>query len=131
MLTLSNRTVLTLSRAKQDIILPLSGPMRCVDGTYTDSIYVPKGTKVIIANYSANRNKAIWGSDAEEWKPERWVDGNLPQSVLDAKIPGVYANLLVIIATVVKTGELTFAEQNDVFRRWSCMHVRRFLYRRP
>ena len=72
----------------------------CVDGTYTNSILVPKGTKIFVGTYSANRNKAIWGPDAEEWKPERWMNGALPQTVLDAKIPGVYANLLVVNSLV-------------------------------
>lgn len=73
--------------------MPLSEPMRCVDGSYTDSIFVPKGTNVMLAHYSANRNKAVWGSDADQWKPDRWTSGKMPQSVLDAKMPGVYANL--------------------------------------
>lgn len=75
------------------MVLPLSKPIKCVDGAYTDSIFVPAGTNIMIAHYSTNRNKAIWGPDAEEWKPERWMDGSFPQSVVDARIPGVYSNL--------------------------------------
>lgn len=38
-----------------------------------------------------NRNKATWGEDALEWNPERWAA--LPQTVLEARIPGVMSNL--------------------------------------
>ena len=36
----------------------------------------------------------MWGEDALEWKPERWL-APLPSTVADAKIPGVYSNLYV------------------------------------
>ena len=39
-----------------------------------------------------NRDKEIWGPDADEWKPERWLQP-LPRSVEDAHIPGIYSNL--------------------------------------
>ena len=39
-----------------------------------------------------NRSKAIWGEDAEEWKPERWLSP-LPESVAEAKVPRIYSNL--------------------------------------
>lgn len=43
---------------------------------------------------NANRNKALWGEDADEWKPERWLLP-LPKTLEDAHIPGVYSHLLV------------------------------------
>ena len=57
-------------------------------------IPIPKDTVVAVGLLSSNRNKAIWGDDATEWKPERWLTA-LPGSVQDAKIPGVYSNLCV------------------------------------
>ena len=42
--------------------------------------------------WASNNDKAIWGEDADQWRPERWLDG-LPESVVEAKIPGVYSNL--------------------------------------
>ena len=51
-----------------------------------------KYTIVVVAIHSANRSKAIWGEDAFEWKPERWLN-KLPESVTNARVPGVYSNL--------------------------------------
>ena len=55
-------------------------------------IPVPKGTTIQVGIVSSNWNKAVWGKDAMEWKPERWIDP-LPKTVEEAKIPGVYSNL--------------------------------------
>ncbi|KAL8799600.1 MAG: hypothetical protein Q9182_005776 [Xanthomendoza sp. 2 TL-2023] len=35
--------------------------------------YVPKGTKIILAPSAVNGCKALWGADALEFNPERWL----------------------------------------------------------
>lgn len=63
-----------------------------MDGkTEIAQILVPKNTDVIISILGANLSKAIWGEDAEEWKPERWLKP-LPESVAAAHLPGVYSS---------------------------------------
>ena len=73
-------------------MLPLSEPIRGRDGSMVREILVPKDTAIIVGIQAANRNKAIWGEDALEWKPERWMSP-LPSTVTEAKIPGVYSHL--------------------------------------
>jgi len=83
--------------ATQDILLPLATPIRATDG-HTDltSLLLQKGTQVIIGVRAVNVAESIWGPDAGEWKPERWLEP-LPASVVEAKVPGVYANLLTFL----------------------------------
>ncbi|KAJ3532760.1 hypothetical protein NM688_g7376 [Phlebia brevispora] len=81
---------------QKEIVMPLSEPIQGVDGTMISEIIVPKGTMVIVGIRSCNRNKRIWGDDALEWKPERWLD-SLPSAVKEAKVPGVYANLMTFL----------------------------------
>lgn len=38
--------------------------------------FVPKGTTVILAPWAVNTSKHLWGEDALEFKPERWLDAN-------------------------------------------------------
>ncbi|KAI1794332.1 cytochrome P450 [Ganoderma leucocontextum] len=78
---------------REDVVLPLSEPVRGVDGTMMSEIPIPKDTTVFVGVYTSNTRKALWGEDAYEWKPERWLS-RLPDAVLDAKIPGVYSNLM-------------------------------------
>ena len=74
--------------------MPLSTPIRGVDGKLMTEIFVPKGTMILVSNWLSNINKAIWGEDADQWKPERWLNP-LPAGLDDARIPGVYSNMFV------------------------------------
>ncbi|KAF9057839.1 cytochrome P450 [Panaeolus papilionaceus] len=82
--------------AREDITLPLSTPIKGVDGQMVAEIAVPKNTDMHVSILYSNRNQKIWGADAYEWKPERWLSP-LPESVVNARIPGVYSHLLTFI----------------------------------
>ena len=77
-------------------MIPLSEPVRCTDGTVISEVPVPKGTMIFLNIRGCNTNKALWGDDACEWNPERWLRP-LPKAVEDARIPGIYANLYVVL----------------------------------
>jgi len=53
--------------------VPLNVKMAVNDDTLPDGTYVPKGSQVLIATYCMGRNKEVWGEDAEEFRPERWL----------------------------------------------------------
>ena len=62
---------------------------------------------------NANLDRDVWGEDAREWRPERWLEvpsnedddftfddenskcqqGKMPGAKTDMKYPGVYANM--------------------------------------
>ncbi|KAJ2930969.1 hypothetical protein H1R20_g6127, partial [Candolleomyces eurysporus] len=88
-----------LRETLQDVVLPFSKPLLSSDGkTYITEVVVPKGTKVFPGLYAANRNRDVWGEDAEEWKPERWVKASeTGQKVVNERIPGVYSHLMTFI----------------------------------
>ena len=81
--------------AQADTVLPLATPIRGVDGREMREIAIPKGTLVNVGILASNRNPDIWGPDANEWKPERWLNP-LPDSVAAAHLPGIYSNLSVL-----------------------------------
>jgi cytochrome P450 len=56
---------------------------------------VPKGTQIVIAIAKANNNPEIWGDDAREFKPERWVNGRAGSK--DVKMPGVWGGTMTFI----------------------------------
>ncbi|KAH8105401.1 cytochrome P450 [Cristinia sonorae] len=79
--------------AMKDTVLPLGTPIRGKDGKIISEVTIPKGTGVVIGILACNVNPAIWGPDAHEWKPERFMNP-LPDTVAEARIPGVYSNLM-------------------------------------
>ncbi|XP_013185202.1 cytochrome P450 4d2 [Amyelois transitella] len=50
----------------EDVVLP-------------SGVAVPKGTNFLISIYALNRNPKYWGPDADEFRPERFLDGSLPE----------------------------------------------------
>ncbi|KAI0941738.1 hypothetical protein AcW1_003543 [Taiwanofungus camphoratus] len=81
---------------RKDIVMPLSNPIKGVDGRMMHEIFVPNNTDVVVGILASNRNPAIWGDEALEWKPERWLSP-LPESVTAAHIPGVYSHLMTFL----------------------------------
>ncbi|KAJ3838143.1 cytochrome P450 [Lentinula raphanica] len=82
--------------ARKDAVIPLHKPIVGTDGTEIHEIAVPKGTTIFVSIYNSNRNPDLWGKDANEWKPERWLS-DLPDELADARIPGVYSHLMTFI----------------------------------
>lgn len=47
----------------------------CTKDTFVDEdIMIRKGQSVIVSMYAMTHNPNIWGPDASEFKPERWID---------------------------------------------------------
>jgi cytochrome P450 len=44
---------------------------------------LPGGTMVYSSNYVIGRSQEIWGDDAAEWKPERWLETGGDQASID------------------------------------------------
>lgn len=66
--------VSTGREAINDDVLPLSEPVLTRDGkTKVDQIHVPAGTGIELDIYVHNMLPAIWGPDAEVFRPERWL----------------------------------------------------------
>ena len=54
---------------------PVSLTMRiAAHDTSINGQYIPKDTVIILAPWATNRSTHLWGEDALEFKPERWLD---------------------------------------------------------
>lgn len=71
-------------------------------------IHVPEGTTVWVSIAGANRCRDIWGKDAAEWRPERWLHGDMEDNskfecldrvdVGETRLPGIYSGMYVLPA---------------------------------
>ncbi|EIM84997.1 cytochrome P450 [Stereum hirsutum FP-91666 SS1] len=84
-----------LRTARKDTILPLGTPLS-VNGNTLSELFIPANTGIFIAVKAVNISPELWGADAGEWNPERWLSP-LPESIANAGIPGVYANTLTFL----------------------------------
>ncbi|KAG8218157.1 cytochrome P450 [Butyriboletus roseoflavus] len=72
--------------AAEDDIIPLSKPVRTRSGKLVDHISVAKGTFLSVSVPSINRSTALWGADAKEFKPERWIgDEGIPAAAKEVQ----------------------------------------------
>ncbi|KAK0445349.1 cytochrome P450 [Desarmillaria tabescens] len=80
----------------QDDVLPLAEPITTSDGKLCAQVPISKGQVVMTSVYTYDRLPSVWGDDAEEWNPRRFLDGreNKQTSL------GVYANLLTFSAGI-------------------------------
>ncbi|KAG3102235.1 hypothetical protein PC121_g1201 [Phytophthora cactorum] len=58
-------------------VAPLIGRTATQDVCFSDGTFIPSGTRVVIPTFAVARLTSIWGEDAAEFNPERWID---PQS---------------------------------------------------
>lgn len=108
---------------RSDVILPLSSPIRDVDGHEIHELFVPQNTNVYAHIYNFNRDPSIWGPDAADWKPERWLVP-LPESVSKANIQAIYANTCQIYLRCNSTSLLTnFVSLSFIGGPRACMYV--------
>ncbi|KAJ3560047.1 hypothetical protein NP233_g11086 [Leucocoprinus birnbaumii] len=85
-----------LRTAQKDMILPLSKPIRDANGRELAEIFIPKGTDIVVSIVGSNCNPELWGADAHEWKPDRWLD-SLPRTLEEAHMPGIYSHLMTFL----------------------------------
>ncbi|KZT30089.1 cytochrome P450 [Neolentinus lepideus HHB14362 ss-1] len=78
--------------ATKDAVLPLSQPVKTSAGELISQIAVPRGTEIIVSPGCYNRNKSVWGEDAEDFNPQRWLTGER-QSKAGISL-GVLGNLM-------------------------------------
>lgn len=83
----------------QDTVLPLQFPVKDVQtGKEIREIFVQKGTSVYIGLGATNRSTALWGEDAAEFKPERWMGHHAHESTVEQiKTPGIFSNMCVFL----------------------------------
>ncbi|KAH9935136.1 PAH-inducible cytochrome P450 monooxygenase PC-PAH 1 [Epithele typhae] len=81
--------------ASRDDVLPLARPLTLVDGTVVTELPVPKGTDIQISIWAYNRLPEIWGPDAEEFNPHRFID---QEKKMGSTYVGVTSNLMTFSA---------------------------------
>ncbi|KAH8822150.1 cytochrome P450 [Flagelloscypha sp. PMI_526] len=67
---------------------PLSKPLQTSHGTLVNALTISKGSYVTVPLGALNRLQELWGPDAERFKPERWLDGTIGDSLRAKELQG-------------------------------------------
>lgn len=76
--------------SSQDNVLPLSKPITTISGKVLHELPIPKGLQIVSSVAAYNRNKEIFGDDADVFNPERWLREYVPKTTASL---GVYGSL--------------------------------------
>ncbi|KAF4605321.1 hypothetical protein EYR40_004105 [Pleurotus pulmonarius] len=82
--------------AGRDDVLPLALPVVTKDGETLTELPIQKGQDVIVSICAYNRLPSVWGGDADEWNPRRFLDVSKEKQTS----VGVYANLMTFSAGI-------------------------------
>ncbi|KAH9910538.1 cytochrome P450 [Epithele typhae] len=79
--------------ATKDDVLPLSAPVVDKYGNVHEGLQITEGDGIVLPLSIINRSETLWGSDAKEFRPERWEEP--PEAV--SAVPGVWGHLMSFI----------------------------------
>ena len=58
----------------EDDVIPLGAPLQTADNKTVDRISIAAGEYVFIPIRAINRSINVWGPDAKEFRPQRWLE---------------------------------------------------------
>lgn len=60
--------------AARDDVIPLANPIKTESGKFITEVPISKGQNITASVCGYNRLPEIWGIDAEEWNPKRFLE---------------------------------------------------------
>lgn len=62
--------------------IPVTARLSIRDTTVA-GVYIPKGTMIFVVPWAINRNPQLWGDDAEDFVPNRWIDKSTGRATMN------------------------------------------------
>ncbi|KAI3615648.1 cytochrome p450 [Moniliophthora roreri] len=101
--------------ATYDDSIPLTSPIVSTTGENITCIPVKKGQRIMLDVASYHWLKDVWGSDAHQWNPSRFLDPEMKKKQTNI---GVFSNILmetqIIVAGVLERFELSLPEGVEI-----------------
>ncbi|PPQ73929.1 hypothetical protein CVT24_012771 [Panaeolus cyanescens] len=87
-------------QTKKDTIVPLQYPITDTKtGQEIREILIHEGTTVYVGISALNRSTTLWGPDAAQFIPERWMGHQAYESTMEKiKTPGIFSNTMTFLA---------------------------------
>ncbi|XP_057815354.2 cytochrome P450 86B1 [Cryptomeria japonica] len=96
---------------------PLIYKEAAIDNVLPDGTHVMKGSKLLLFIYGTNRMESLWGKDALEFKPERWItEKGICMNENDYKYPVFSAGPRICIGKDVAYVSMKYIVDNILVR---------------
>lgn len=112
--------------------IPVTARLSIRDTTIA-SVFIPKGTMMFVVPWAINRNPQLWGDNAEDFVPTRWIDKATGRATMNGGADSNYAfltflhgprscigerfaraELRALLAAFVGNFEMEMADPNEV-----------------
>lgn len=116
--SIAHSSLLANLRSQSPFILPLATPVpssnNTKDATLVTALPLPAGTTIYLSIQGVNRDPNIWGPDADEFRPERWLEGDKKSREWDGKgrekakreVPSLWSSMCVSFIWHSNSGSL-------------------------
>jgi cytochrome P450 len=103
-----------------------------IHDTTVAGVFIPKGTMILVVPWAINRNPKLWGDDAEDFVPTRWIDKSTGRATMNGGADSNFsfltflhgprscigerfarAELRALLAALVGHFEMEMAEPNE------------------
>ncbi|GFP96075.1 cytochrome p450 704c1 [Phtheirospermum japonicum] len=123
--------------------VPVDGRCAETDDTLPDGFKLKKGDGVYYMAYAMGRMTHVWGDDAEEFKPERWIKNGIFQSESPFKFFSFHVGprtclgkdfahrqMKIVSAALVHFFRFRLSDETkDVtYRTMFTLHIKKFVY---
>ena len=118
----------TMRVAAHADIIPVSSPFRDRDGRMCDHVRVNEGDIVTIPIQAIQKAALAWGDDAEEFRPERWLerDDAGGERVGERRVQGLWGGILVFGSGNVVNGNRACIGYRFALSEYVCTHAGSF-----
>jgi len=89
-------------------------------GDVVNGLFIPEGTQIGYCAWGVFRNEEIWGEDANEFRPERWIE-NSPERLKE--MDDIWGLIFGYGKFACMGKTIAMIELNKVFVEVSCLHI--------